>query len=597
MNKEMYSEFYINKQSGTYSETLEAFGLGNLLYEIFKRNNIGGIKITIEDLGYQYLIKTNKPITEAYIDRLSYFQIFSFIKKEINQEVPFGSFDYPANKAIQDDFKARFAQIEKLKSEEEKKVARKALNEEKLSEFGKSIDPEYDVYRELIKNPYASFTKLFENFYLNQDNFPLLIKSIIEYYTQQTCSSFDFSLSEKTPTAQQLFNPNQGKGLNKTKANNASMGNLSSNWISETMKISGALSYMICQYVKTGSSYDMKVFVPEFNEAGLKDAKDILFDFKRHLKSASPIKLDILNSLDFTAKFIKHTPEYNGKVRKTLKGFHSVYQKDLGQNKAVANIAFINTPDFVAYNNPEEANEWIEILEQQRVLINDVGKDATTRKEVLSGGDIQMLQSYRNFLGSTGNSALEHFSEFSYWYGNYLMSFLSGLKSEKDKRRPYYKYKSFKIEHLNKFYQNMSTQELNLTEIIKNGGFEAVAKAIRKSTVSLQYTPKDQRKFEIRYGLAQQLQNKAKSKEDLATFIGEFIGTYNAETARNAEKNGGKPSRANVKDEELIQFYSLLDKNPPRLIGALLSSYGFALSKKEAPKSEVQDDENNQEEN
>jgi hypothetical protein len=206
---------------------------------------------------------------------------------------------------------------------------------------------------------------------------------------------------------------------------------------------------------------------------------------------------------------------------------------------------------------------------------------------------MQGLQAYRNFLGSIGNMALDYFSHFSYWYGKYLI--VNYLMQQLTKGNKFVR--TFKIEHLNKFYQNMSTQELNLTEIIKNDGFEAVAKAIRKSTVSLQYTPKDQRKFEIRYGLAQQLQNKAKSKEDLATFIGEFIGTYNAETARNAEKNGGKPSRANVKDEELIQFYSLLDKNPPRLIGALLSSYGFALNKKEAPESEVQDDENNQEEN
>jgi hypothetical protein len=133
----------------------------------------------------------------------------------------------------------------------------------------------------------------------------------------------------------------------------------------------------------------------------------------------------------------------------------------------------------------------------------------------------------------------------------------------------------------------MDTQELNLTEIIQNEGFQAVAKAIRRSTVSLQYTPKDQRQFEIRYGLAQQLQNKSKSKEDLATFIGEFIGTYNAETARNVEKNGGKSFRANVKYEELIEFYSIADKYPARLLGALLSSYGFALTKKDASKDDL----------
>ena len=449
----MFSEFYIKKQSGTYAETLEAFGVGNLLYQILERNNVRGIKITIEDLGHSYVVKPNKPITNEHIESLSYFQIFKFIKKDVNQTLPVGIseyFDYPANKAVQDGYKAEFAQIDKLKSEEEKKAARKKLNEEKLTEFGKSIDAEYDVYKELrAHNPYSSFIKLFENFYLNQKRFPLLVKNILYCYSGQQLEDIQVQLSEESPTAQQLLNPNQGKGLNKGKANNASMGNLPSNWISETMKISGSLSFMVCKYVKSGSSYDLKIFVPEFNAASLKQVKDVLlYDFKKHLKSTSPIKFDIINSIDLTIKFIKHTHAYTGKVRKTLKGFHSVYQKKLGgvdKPGTVTNISFINTPDFVEYNNEDEAAEWIEILIQQKNLISNVGIDPKTKKEVLSGDSIQGMQSYRNFLGAIGSSALEYFTEFSYWYGNYLMSFLSGLKPEMDKKRTSFKYKSFAL--------------------------------------------------------------------------------------------------------------------------------------------------------
>ncbi|MCC7525786.1 MAG: hypothetical protein IT250_13240 [Chitinophagaceae bacterium] len=550
----MFSEFYINKRSGTYAETIEAFGLGNLLYEILKRNNVQGIKITIEDLGYSYVVKPNRAITNEHIESLSYFQVFKFIKKEVNQTLPTGipeneCFNYPANKAVQDDFKARFAQIEKLKSEDEKKAARKKFNEDKLSEFEKRIDAEYDVYREIQGNiNYPNFTSLYENFSANAPRFSSLIKLMLKKYNEP---NFLFQKTKKIiPDISsgfndyikpiQIYNPNQGKGNNKPKASgfDLSKKSIESDWISETMKISGALSYMVCQYVKVGTSYDLKVFVPEFNQIGLKDAKDILFDFKKYLKSNSPVKLDIINILNFTINFIRHTPGYTGKVRKTLKGFHTVYQKDLGQNKAVANIAFINTPDFVEYNNQDEADEWVEILEQQRNLISNIKEH---------GDAIQGLQSYRNFLGAIGNSALEYFTDFSYWYGNYLMQQLS--KGNNFVR-------TFKTEHLNKFYKNMDTQELNLSEIIQNEGFKAVAKAIRNSTVSLQYTPKDKRQFEIRYGLAQQLQNKSKSKEDLATFIGEFVGTYNAETGRYKEKNPEKEKiRANVKDEELAQFY------------------------------------------
>lgn len=580
----MAKEFYIQKQSGTYAETLEAFGVASLLNEIFIRNKQQGYKITIKDKEQSYLVETNRDVTDDSIQELTYFQIIKFIKKDANDVIPEGIndyFDYPRNKAQQDRYKKLFKEIEsdKTKTVDEKRQARKALNEQKLSEFGVSTDAEYDVYREIKLNPYASFTKLFDNFHQNQNHFHSLIKAILNYYSSQQIPNLDFNLIDKKPTAQQLYNPNQGKGLNKSKANNASMGNIDGFWISETMKISGAFSFMVCQYVKSGSSYDLKIYVPEFNEISISDSKRQVLEFKKYLKSASPLKLDILNSLNFTINFIRHTPTYTGKVRKTIKGFHSVYQKDLGQNKAVANISFISTPDFVSYTNQDEGLEWIEILESQRNLISNI-------KE--RGDAIQGLQEYRNFLGSVGASALEYFIDFSYWYAGYLMQQLT--KGNKFVR-------TFKIDYLTKFYSNMNTKELNLCEIIQNEGFQAIAKAIRKSTVTLQYTPKEQRKFEIRYGLAQQLQNKAKSKEDLATFIGEFIGTYNSETARNAEKNGGKAFRANVKDEELIKFYCLLDSNPPRLVGALLASYGFALNKKEAKETEELDAETEQDEN
>lgn len=129
----------------------------------------------------------------------------------------------------------------------------------------------------------------------------------------------------------------------------------------------------------------------------------------------------------------------------------------------------------------------------------------------------------------------------------------------------------------------MIMNEFKINEIISNEGFQKVAYAIRKSTVTLQYTPKDQRKFEIRYGLAQTLQNKSKSANDLAGFIGEFIAMFNAETARYAEKSG-KALRANIRENELNMFYGLLDRYPSKVIGALLASYGFALSEKEANK-------------
>ena len=129
-------------------------------------------------------------------------------------------------------------------------------------------------------------------------------------------------------------------------------------------------------------------------------------------------------------------------------------------------------------------------------------------------------------------------------------------------------------------------ENLSLAEIINNEGFQAIAKAIKSSTISLQYQQKNDRKFNIRYGVAQNLQNKSKSKSDLTEYIGEFIARYNSETAHYRENNPEFKDRAIVKVEELTTFYLLLDKysKSSKVIGALLGSYGFSINKKDKSK-------------
>lgn len=574
----MAKAFYIKKQSGTYSETLEAFGVATLLDEIFERNNVKGIQIIIKDLEHSYVVETNKELTEDLISNLTYFQIIKFIKKEANQNIPNGIndyFDYPKQKAIQDEYKERYKQVEKIKSEEEKKKERKRITEEKLSEFGKKIDSEYHVIGEICsKNPYDSYSKLYSIIYENKDEFRDIVKLLLNPFVEQKFGVNKIKI-KSTHTAQSLCNPNSGKGLNKPKATGASSSNIDSTWISELLKISGAIGFMNYQLTKVGTKFDSKISVPEFNEITLRDAKNIFFDFRKTLKVKSPIKLDIINTFNFIISFIKNSDNYRGRLKKSIKGFHSVYQKKLGgptKPGTVVNISYLSTPDFISINNRDEAHQWIEILEHQKALIENIDEQGDAMKGLLI---------YRNFLGAVEKSSLNYFNNFSFWYSGYLMQKLT--KGNRFVR-------TFNIEELNKFYSYMANKDLKLIEIIQNEGFLAIAQAIRKSTVSLQYTPKDQRKFEIRYGLAQQLQNKSKSKEDLTTFIGEFIGVYNAETARNAEKNSGKALRSNVKDSELLQFYMLLDHCSPRLLGALLSSYGFALNKKDAPKNENEEE-------
>ena len=582
--------FRIHKTTGTYSDLLETYGLANLLAEIFSRSNIQAASlVTIRDKNLYFEIETGVPVNDQIIEKLSYFPIFKFAKQKQETDIAGISdyFDYPVQKEWKKERNTNLQKVHKECTGKDKKEEReRRLREiERTYTEEKKIDTELDVYVQICSpNNYPGFDKLYKNIHGNKDLFTVFIKEILTYYSIEKYDSqkFDKLIKPykdftKNVTATQLYNPNQGQGVNKLKADGLNRKNFDSFWINESMKISGALSDMICQPVKVGSTYDLKIFVPEYKQVNFSLKKTLIPDFKKRLKGNTPIKIDVLNILLLTEMIIERAETANvrrKKVKDIISGLHAVYQKDLGQNKAVVNIGFIQVPDFIEISTKEENEQWLDILNEQRSIIGNITEQ---------GSAIRGFQLYRNFISG---SDIQSYFDFSFWYAQYQTSQLSNKKYAR----------AFSVETLNKFYTCMDTNDLKLSDIISDKGFQAVAYAIRKSTVSLQYMPKDNRKFDVRYGLAQTLQTKSKSKEDLAEYIGTFIAAYNAETARQYEKDKAKepkviPLRKNVKEDDLFAFYGLLDKFSSKLIGALLASYGFALPARDADNQKFDNDE------
>lgn len=583
----MYQKFYIHKYAGTYADTLEAYGLGNLLKRVVSDNNI-----TIFDRGAYFEINLEDEFELQQIKKMEFKNFIPFIMKDANS----GNELHDIARVNYSEERSKKKEAQLLKQEVYKnynKTEQKKEKQEKLDGIDKNnpYDEKIDIYAQLTTaNNYVGFLKIFHNFYQNKEYYKELVLDIFDYYSRFSPSDeikFRFKQLQKEKklnafedeiTAIQLYNPNQGRGLNKSKANGLNGFNFKSLWIVETMKLLGTVgtsngsnSAMICQLVKVGSSYDLKIAVPVFKSTTLNN-KDIIFNsFKANLKGNTPIAIDILNILNLTKKVIENSEEYKTSkiksrtvVKEIVSGLQNVYQKDLGNNRAVVNISFSNTPDFVEYESKLEADDWIEILDNQIAII---GKINEQQSDATLG-----LLTYRNFIGSSRETALNHFSKFSYWYASYLMHQLSKNN----------KLKSFKTEHLDKLYKKMKPK---LSEIISNEGFKAVALAIRNSTVRLQRMPKDARLFEIRYGFVQDLQNSSRKMKDFLDFIGEFVTKYNADTAKYIENKLKKQPkigvhRAFIKQEELDEFYALCeDDSNSSVIASLLSSYGFATDK------------------
>ena len=569
----MYKVFTIEKKTGSYADTIEMFGLANLINEILIRTEAPTKKISIEDFGSFYEVKPVSVITEEMISSLEYFPIFKWVIREQGETFDEDLFDYPKQKSLKKEKQELIQSIRKEYDNNDLKELRERKLKEayRIYEEEKRILPELDVYSQIITpNNITGFKKLYDNFYLNKEHFQTLIRYILEYYSEEE-NNHSFrelvSFTEKA-TALQIYNPTSGKGVNKAKASGAGTGGVKLSWVSETMKISGALTNMLCQLIKVGSSsYDLKIIVPDFKKIQYGHQRLIILGLKKNIKGNTPIRVDIFNLLIVLKKLIENTQEYIGiRAKNILSGLHSTYQKDLGQNKAIVNIGKLQTPDFIEFNSEDEAINWIEIIEEQIQIIGSIEE---------LGDSIQGLINYRTFITS---SHFESWIKFSFWFASYAMSRLSQKKY----------IRIFRVSTLNKFFMNMKTNDFKISEIIENEGFQKVAYAIRKSTVTLQYTPKENRKFEVRYGLAQTLQNKSKTPNDLAAFIGEFIATYNAETARKSELDKGY--RKSIRENDLDSFYKLLDKYPSKTVGSLLASYGFALE----PKEEIPNDTENE---
>jgi len=130
-----------------------------------------------------------------------------------------------------------------------------------------------------------------------------------------------------------------------------------------------------------------------------------------------------------------------------------------------------------------------------------------------------------------------------------------------------------------------------LLPIVQTPGFRNIARAIRQSTITLQYLAREQRRsqlpYEIRYGLAQELLRKAHHDEEFIKALAAFAQSYNAENARVAEKGMEVWRRANITEEDLEQVVGLVDEYGAEVVAHLLVAFGYAREPREEAAEEI----------
>src|SRR5262249_44048378 len=139
--------------------------------------------------------------------------------------------------------------------------------------------------------------------------------------------------------------------------------------------------------------------------------------------------------------------------------------QSLGNAKAVSAMSTIALPGWFQIETRYDANAWLGILDEHKRVIRGLRDDHSD--------EIGLLVGYRRFLEKRGDRAFWALVEFMEQYGPFL------IRAREQGRRV----RAFRTDYFGRIA--MSTAP-NLTEILSDNGFQAVATAVRKATVSAQ---------------------------------------------------------------------------------------------------------------
>lgn len=387
--------------------------------------------------------------------------------------------------------------------------------------------------------------------------------------------------------AVQAFNPAVGKGTNRPKPDGPALAGLPGafvDWFEEWLRFIGV--HLAANALSVGDDIKFFVIVPaDVDESLMQGIRD---DFVSLRLAWSSIKIDILGALGLVRVLIDRsglleqaTAGRSGSLfkratrrtpRDVIAGLQTAYFTSLGSAKALTNTSFIGLPGWFPV---ESTDDWLPILDEHESILKALDEERSEQ--------VTLLVRYRDFL-SAGEQGLNALLAFLAGYAGYLMR-----ARDRGQYTP-----QFTTSNLRRLFMSMSAANKPLKPILDDDGFKHVATAIRRATVSEQFTKArtGQQTYEIHYGLFQDLERKARFRDQFVGALTAFITDYNTENARIAERNArpgkegptesGGRRRPQVTTDDIERVVSLIDAYGSESVAMLLLAYGSAREPREA---------------
>ena len=576
----MYQQhYYVPKATGTLTDTLLAFGAATLFHR-YMQPHLQEEEVTLKDGGGYFLIDAGVPVREEWLTDGWEQQMFRFVVNAKNR-VPDDLAPVAASRSVDETWE-KFNRYQEL---------RKQLRDEKLAndEIDQALEdskpkPDWTVVTYLgdyRMQAQAIHNKLSEQWMRTNAQFPgLNLRTVFELFSSPTADwnaiaegwkkAVGKGDSNHMVTASQLFNPHMGKGQNRAKANKLTMGNEKVFWLLEFLKALGLWEAA----VPTINAGVRKTYILAPQEIEITRHQQIFRRFRDRLWNEGVVKQDIMASLLYAEALLEQSIEDDepdifgdGGIANVVNGMGvATYQLLSANSYTMMNLAFLGMPDWMPICRSEDAQQYVGILREHRERIRTIDED---RSEGYA-----LLQLYRDFL--SGNY-LAPFYEFLAGYSSYLVSAL-------DRSRFYVR--PFSETNLRRLFEMTNTA---LAPILEDEGFRNVAYAIRMSTLVPLYLGRSTSRFDIRYGLGQDLMRKSQYEDDFIQALSEFMQSYNDESMRVYERTKGAARRRLITTQDIERVVKLVDEYDSKTICNLLVAFGYARDPKERTEEESEE--------
>ncbi len=557
---DLQQSYSITRTTGTHADVFAAVGLARLLASSGRP-----VRITEESTGFGVKIEG---VGEGLLN-LTAAPGYPFLKTNEKIAVPHSAsdpVDYKAEKAKADRIRT-LRKGKKLKALDAATL--EAIEQEKPRPDWRLLQVLNSLQGDETSNRvHEMIVKL------TTPEFREMVAGALRALAQNKPSSFDWRA-----TSVQLFTPISAKGYSRLKPDSTDRNDKTKDqWTDpfiEWLRYQGYFA-VGCPFFQGSKSEHVRLLCPIPHDISIAALVSAAHKLRETWLPGDAAKLDSLAVLKLAEILIEHSTEYHAddvdpfddfplagrSPADAISGITITHYQSLGNAKAVSAMSTIALPGWFHLDSSDDAALMLDILAEHQMIIRSLQDDHSD--------EIGMLIAYRRFLQARGEPALQMLIEFMGAYGSLL------LRAWQQGRR----LRAFRAEN---FRRILMATTPKLTEVLDNPGFQAVANALRRATVSAQFLRANNREHrEIRYGLFAELRRKRElpGNRPLIEAVSEFIQSYNSENARQSEvlrTNAGKKSwhpPSQVGTEEFAAFVALVEVFGASTVGAMLCAYG-----------------------